>query len=99
MHRQRGARAAPAPRKVGNWRATRYAPGKEVLTPKGAQGVSVYYPFALVEFVEAAKTDEHEQTGEVLLHFVDSDGCQVTLRISELALLRLRERLNAWPSE
>ena len=49
--------------------------------------------------MEVAKTDEHEQTGEVLLYFLDSDGCQVTLRISELALLRLRERLNAWPTQ
>ena len=79
--------------------APAYASGKEALTPKGAQGVSVYYPFALVEFVDVAKTDEHDQTGEVLLYFLDSDGCQVTLRLSEYALLQLRERLSAWPTK
>lgn len=70
-----------------------------MLTPKGAQGVSVYYPFALVELVDIARTDEHDQTGEVLLYFLDSDGCQVTLRVSESTLMQLRERLIAWPTK
>jgi hypothetical protein len=55
--------------------------------------VSVYYPFALVELLDLAKTDEHAETGEVLLYFLDADGCQVTVRLSEWALEQLRAKL------
>ena len=57
--------------------------------------VSVYYPFALAELLDIEKTDEHGETGEVLLYFLDSDNCQVTLRLTKAALEALRERLNA----
>ena len=50
-----------------------------------------------MELVDIGKTDEHDQTGEVLFYFLDSDGCQVTLRVTEYTLLQLRERLIAWP--
>jgi hypothetical protein len=45
--------------------------------------------------VDIGKTDEHAQTGEVLLYFIDSDGCQVTIRLAEYALVQLRARLSA----
>src|SRR5687767_10691319 len=54
--------------------------GKEPRVPKSTQAVSIYYPFALVELLEIENTDEHAETGEVLLYFLDSDGCQVTVR-------------------
>lgn len=63
------------------------------LTPHQPHGVSVYYPFALVELVDIGKTDEHAETGEVLLCFLDEDRCQVTLRLSPKALEQLRARL------
>lgn len=54
-----------------------------------ANPVSVYYPFALVEFVEAMQSDEHEAVGEVLLVFLDRDGYQVTLRVRREAVDRM----------
>jgi len=71
--------------------------GKEGATPTRAAGVSVYYPFPLLELVDIGKTDEHAETGEVLLYFLDSDGCQVTLRVSEYALAQLRTKLSEPP--
>ena len=73
--------------------------GKEGATPTRAEGVSVYYPFPLLELVDIGKTDEHAETGEVLLYFIDSDGCQVTLRVSEYALAQLRQKLSEPPSK
>jgi hypothetical protein len=67
--------------------------GKEVPTPQRADGVSVYYPFALVELLDVTKADDHENTGELLLRFLDSDGCQVTLRLTPVAIDQLRARL------
>ena len=67
---------------------------KEAATTTRADGVSVYYPFPLLELVDIGKTDEHAQTGEMLLYFLDSDGCQVTLRLSEYALAQLRAKLS-----
>jgi hypothetical protein len=67
----------------------------EASTPNRAEGISVYYPFALVQLVDIGETDEHAQTGEVLLYFLDSDGCQVTIRLTEYALEQLRARLSA----
>ena len=46
-----------------------------------ADPVSVYYPFALVDFLELVETDEHRAVAEVLLVFLDRDGCRVTLRV------------------
>jgi hypothetical protein len=37
--------------------------------------------------------DDHAETGEVLLSFLDADGCQVTLRLSPHALDALRKRI------
>ena len=54
-----------------------------------ANPVSVYYPFALVEFVEAVESDEHEAVGEVLLVFLDRDGYRVTLRMRREAVDRM----------
>jgi hypothetical protein len=68
---------------------------KEASTPARAEAVSVYYPFPLLELVEIAETDEHAETGEVLLYFLDSDGCQVTIRLAEYALEQLRAKLSA----
>jgi hypothetical protein len=68
---------------------------KEVPTPQRANGFSVYYPFALVELLDVTKTDEHQDTGELLLHFVDSDGCRVTVRLTPVALDQLRARLGS----
>ena len=68
---------------------------KESPTAKPKHAVSIYYPFALVELADIGETDEHEETGEVLLYFLDSDGCQVTLRLTEQALEQLCQRLEA----
>ena len=45
-----------------------------------ADGVTVYYPFALVQFLGYREVDDNEG-GEVLLSFLDEDGCQVTVRL------------------
>jgi hypothetical protein len=68
---------------------------KEASTPNHAEGVSVYYPFALLELIDIGKTDEHAETGEVLLYFRDSDHCRVTIRLSEYAFEQLRTKLSA----
>jgi hypothetical protein len=57
--------------------------------------VSVYYPFALVELVDIAKTDEYAETGEMMLSFYDADGCRVTLRVTPDTLEALCAKLNA----
>ena len=71
--------------------------GKEAATPNRAEGVSVYYPFALLKLLDIGKTEEHAETGEVLLYFLDADGCQVTLRLSAYALVQLRAKLTEPP--
>jgi hypothetical protein len=58
-----------------------------------ANPVSVYYPFALVEFLEAVESDEHEAVGEVLLVFLDRDGYRVTLRARREAIERMLDAL------
>ena len=63
--------------------------GKERRVAKPTQALSIYYPFALVELLEISNTDEHEETGEVLLYFLDSDGCQVTVRLTKHAVEQL----------
>ena len=64
---------------------------KEVRT--GTRGVAVYYPFALVELKEFTKSDDYEETGEVLLVFEDHEGAQVTLKVRESAIAGILERL------
>ena len=66
---------------------------EEHVTPKRKHAVSVYYPFALVEVLELEPADEPEQTGEVLLSLLDSDGCRVTLRLTKEAFEQLRLKL------
>ena len=75
-------------------RRRRLDPPRRQPTQARADGISVYYPFPLLELVDIGKTDEHAETGEVLLYFLDSDGCQVTLRVSEYALTQLRAKLS-----
>ena len=53
--------------------------------------LSVYYPFCLIEVIGLRESDDHADTGEVLLSFLDADGCQVTLRLSPHALAALRK--------
>ena len=67
---------------------------EEHVTPKRKHAVSVYYPFALVEMLELEPADD-EQTGEVLLSLLDSDGCRVTLRLTKEAFEQLRAKLSA----
>lgn len=64
-------------------------------TPPRADAVSVYYPFALVELLDVTKTDEHEETGELLLYFLDTHGYRVTVRLTPVALDQLRARLRS----
>jgi hypothetical protein len=59
--------------------------------------VSVYYPFALVELVGYFESDDYGDTGDVLLVFLDSDGCQVTLRVARGAAQALEQRLSSPP--
>ncbi len=69
---------------------------EESSTAKPKHAVSIYYPFALVELVDIGETEEHEETGEVMLSFLDSDGCRVTLRLTPQALDELCQRLEAF---
>ena len=65
----------------------------------GTGGVAVYYPFALVELKEFSKSDDYEETGELLLVFEDHDGAQVTLKVRESVIAGLLERLARPPDE
>jgi hypothetical protein len=58
--------------------------------------VSVYYPFALVSLQDYRKVDDAEG-GEVLLAFMDEDGCRVTLRLSRALAEQLAEKLRKGP--
>jgi hypothetical protein len=42
-----------------------------------------------------APADEPEQTGEVLLSLLDSDGCRVTFRLTKEAFEELKTKLSA----
>ena len=64
---------------------------REVHTPR-ADGVTVYYPFALVELLGCRQVDDHE-AGEILLTFEDEDGCQVTIRLRAVVVEALKARL------
>jgi hypothetical protein len=88
-YRNRGVARVRASR----WRRSLIGRSEEQATPERSNAVSVYYPFALVELLDIGKTDEHDETGEVLIYFRDADGCQVTVRLTEVALEQLRARL------
>jgi hypothetical protein len=59
--------------------------------------LSVYYPFALVDLIAFHESDDHEDTGEALLVFLDADGCHVSLRLSPHAVEALRKRIPEAP--
>ncbi|OAI50677.1 hypothetical protein AYO46_09605 [Betaproteobacteria bacterium SCGC AG-212-J23] len=61
-----------------------------------ADGVTVYYPFALVELLEWRQADE-DKDGEILLTFRDEDGAQVTIRMRRELAEMLRARFTAPP--
>ena len=56
-------------------------------------GLSVHYPFAIVECLGCDQLEEPGDAQEFLLRFRDEDGCAVTLRIRQPALERLAEAL------
>lgn len=59
--------------------------------PSSATGVSVYYPYDLVQFVDLASDDEDPQI--VLLSFLDTGGCRITLRVRRSAFRALAPSL------
>jgi invasion protein IalB len=61
-----------------------------------ADGVTVYYPFALVELLDYRQVDDNEG-GEVLLSFEDEDGCHVTIRLRAAVVAALKSRLENPP--
>lgn len=63
----------------------------EVHTPR-ANGVTVYYPFALVDLTDYREVDDREG-GEVMLSFLDEDGCTVSIRLSRKVAEALKDRL------
>ena len=64
---------------------------REVHTAR-VDGTTVYYPFALVELVDFRQADEAEDD-EVLLSFMDEDGCQVSVRLRKELVEALKDRL------
>ncbi|HUQ25118.1 MAG TPA: hypothetical protein VM140_05560 [Burkholderiales bacterium] len=68
-----------------------YNPFPEVYTSR-ADGVSVYYPFALVDLTGYRRVDDNED-GEVMLTFLDEDGCTVSVRIRAEVIETLKTRL------
>ena len=66
-------------------------------TATATHAVSVYYPFALVDVIRFQEGDEHGETGETLLVFLDADGCHVTLRMTGNAIEALKKRLQSPP--
>lgn len=61
-----------------------------------ADGVSVYYPFALVDLIDYRKVDDDGE-GDVLLSFHDEDGCEVTIRMRGGLVESLKARLDSPP--
>ena len=45
------------------------------------------------------KSDDYEETGEVLLVFEDEEGAQVTVKVRQAVLAELLERLARPPDE
>jgi len=66
-------------------------------TAKRRDGVSVYYPFALVELIDYLEADGYEATGDVLLSLRDEDGVMVTVRLSAALARALHDRLGQPP--
>lgn len=66
-------------------------------TPTRRDGVSVYYPFALVELIDYLEADGYEECGDVLLSLRDEDGVMVTVRLSAALARALQERLGQPP--
>ena len=64
----------------------------------GTNGVAVYYPFALVALKEYVQSDDYEETGELLLIFLDEEGAQVTLKVRESLIADLLQRLASPPT-
>ncbi|HXU43552.1 MAG TPA: hypothetical protein VN675_14590 [Burkholderiales bacterium] len=60
-----------------------------------ASGVTVYYPFALVDLLGYRQADDAD--GEVLLSFMDEDGCQVSIRLRRHLVEALKARLHVPP--
>jgi hypothetical protein len=69
--------------------------GREEHTPR-ANGVSVYYPFVLVELLGYTQVDDSEED-ELLLSFADEDGCRVTVKVRRAVIAALIARLSAPP--
>src|SRR5262249_53440023 len=61
-----------------------------------ANGVTVYYPFALVDLLSYREVDD-DKDGRVLLSFVDEDGCEVTIRLHRELVEALKARLASPP--
>jgi len=64
---------------------------REVDTAR-ADGVTVYYPFALVDLISFREVDEDKE-GELLLSFLDEDGCRVSIRLRREVVDALKARL------
>ena len=61
-----------------------------------ADGVTVYYPFALVDLLEINAVDE-DGDGELLLSFRDEDGAVVKVRLRRELVELLKSRLGGPP--
>ena len=61
-----------------------------------ADGVTVYYPFALVDLLDYREAGDGGD-GEVLLAFRDEDGCEVKIRLRRELADALRSRLASPP--
>ena len=64
----------------------------------GKNAIAVYYPFALVALKEFAKSDDYEDTGDLLLIFQDEEGAQVTVKVRDAVVSQIAERLSRPPS-
>ena len=82
---------------LSHWPAHGGASEEEDATPSGRNGVSVYYPFALVELIDYLEADGYEETGDVLLSLRDEDGVTVTVRLRPGLVKELLERLGRPP--
>jgi hypothetical protein len=61
-----------------------------------ADGVTVYYPFALVDLLDYQAVDD-DGDGGVLLSFRDEDGAVVKVRLRRELVELLKSRLGAPP--
>ena len=62
-----------------------------------SSGIAVYYPFALVALREFVRSDDYEDTGDLLLIFQDQEGAQVTIKLRDYAVAQILERLQRPP--